>query len=65
MMVDGVDFLYVYSTALFKFLQQGRFRYVCIGVNERSGGRFWLYVKTEELRGALDRYDALKTSEEA
>ena len=53
-------YLYCYSTTLYHFLMAGGQRYICIGVNERTGNRFYLFEKTSELRALLDEYDKRK-----
>lgn len=54
------DFLYCYSPSLFHFLRRKGRKYICIGVNERTGGRFWLFVKDDAVRRDLDEYAASK-----
>lgn len=54
------EFLYCYSPAMFHFLRAKGLRYICVGVNERTGGRFWLFAKDDAVRRALDEYAAIK-----
>ncbi|WP_161601334.1 DUF5659 domain-containing protein [Paenibacillus luteus] len=51
-------YLYCYSPTMFHFLRAKGIRYICVGVNERSGGRFWLFEKSEEVKSTLDDYNA-------
>ena len=53
-------YLYCYSTTLYHFLMASGQRYICVGVNERTGKRFYLFEKTSELRALLDEYDKRK-----
>jgi hypothetical protein len=49
-------YLYCYSPAMFHFLRAKGIRYICVGVNEKTGGRFWLFEKSDTVRTALDEY---------
>lgn len=53
------DFLYCYSVKLRDFLIDKGHRYICVGLNERSDTRFWLFEKTVDVKESLDEYDAL------
>ena len=54
------EYLYCYSPRLFSFLRERGQRYICVGINENTGGRFWLFRKTAEVRRLLDEYDRMK-----
>lgn len=47
-------FFFCYSSRLHKALQSNGFRYICAGINERSGEKFWLYVGDEALNDFKD-----------
>ncbi|TCM89614.1 hypothetical protein EV294_11279 [Paenibacillus sp. BK033] len=49
-------YLFCYSPAMFQFLRARGHRYICVGINERTGGRFWLYAKDDGLKRSLDDY---------
>ena len=53
------EFLYCYSVKMRDFLINQGHRYICVGINERSGTRFWLFEKTDEVKTTLDEYDEL------
>ena len=53
------DFLYCYSVKLRDFLVNKGHRYICVGLNERSDTRFWLFEKTDDVKESLDEYDEL------
>lgn len=53
------DFLYCYSVKMRDFLTNKGHRYICVGLNERAGTRFWLFEKTDDVKASLDEYDAL------
>lgn len=59
------DYLFCYSRRLFRFLTDRGVRYLCKGINENTGGWFWLFVKTPETRRLLDGYKRAKTNEPA
>lgn len=42
-------FFFCYSPRLKRALEANGFRYVCVGLNENTGARFWLYVGSPEL----------------
>jgi hypothetical protein len=54
------DYLYCYSPAMFHYLRSRGHRYICVGVNERTGGRFWLFAKDDAVRRTLDEYESVK-----
>jgi hypothetical protein len=54
------DFLYCYSPAMLSFLRAKGHRYICVGVNEKTGGKFWLFTKDDGVRRSLDEYTVLK-----
>lgn len=53
-------YLYCYSPAMFHFLRAKGIRYICVGINEKTGGRFWLFAKDAAVRSALDEYAAIR-----
>ncbi len=53
-------YLFCYSPAMFRFLVSAGHRYICVGVNERTGGRFWLFEKSDAVRRSLDEYSDRK-----
>lgn len=53
-------YLYCYSPAMFHFLRAKGIRYICVGINEKTSGRFWLFAKDDAVKLALDEYDASK-----
>lgn len=54
------EYLFCYSPPMLHFLRAKGHRYICVGVNERTGGRFWLFAKNETLRQSLDEYGTVK-----
>lgn len=42
-------FFFCYSARLKRALESHGFQYVCVGINERTQGKFWLFVGTPEL----------------
>lgn len=42
-------FFFCYSARLKRALDAQGFRYICVGINERTGTKFWLYWGTPEL----------------
>ena len=54
------DFLYCYSVKMRDFLLERGHRYICVGINERAGTRFWLFEKTDGVKSSLDVYDTLE-----
>jgi len=53
------DFLYCYSVRLRDFLLDDGHKYICVGINEKSNTRFWLFEKTDGVKSSLDEYDLL------
>lgn len=53
------DFLYCYSVRLRDFLLDDGHKYICVGINEKSNTRFWLFEKTDGVKSSLDKYDLL------
>lgn len=54
------DLLFVYSATLFHFLKANGQRYICTGLHEKSGNKFWLFEKTDGVKSLLDEYDERK-----
>ncbi len=54
------DYLYCYSPSMFHFLRSRGHRYICVGLNEKTGGKFWLFAKDDEVSRSLDMYDESK-----
>lgn len=54
------DYLYCYSVKMRDFLLERGHRYICVGINERAGTRFWLFEKTDGVKSSLDVYDTLE-----
>ena len=42
-------FFFCYSVRLKRALESNGFRYICVGINEHTNAKFWLYVGTPEL----------------
>ena len=53
------DYLYCYSVRLRDFLLDDGHKYICVGINEKSNTRFWLFEKTDGVKSSLDEYDLL------
>ena len=53
-------YLYCYSARMKAYLMRKGFRYICVGLNERAGSRFWLFEKTPKLGATLDEYEREK-----
>lgn len=47
-------FFFCYSARLKRALEANGFHYVCIGINERTNSKFWLYVGSNELNDYKD-----------
>lgn len=43
------QYFYCYSARLKRALSANGFQYICVGINERTNSRFYLYEGTEEL----------------
>lgn len=52
------DFFYCYSPALSGFLQAKGIRYICVGINENTGKKFWQYRRGEPLDDAISEWQA-------
>lgn len=48
---------------MFHFLRAAGHRYICVGLNEKTGGRFWLFAKDDAVKRTLDEYDAARARE--
>lgn len=53
------EFLYCYSIRMRDFLMGKGHKYICVGINERTDTRFWLFEKTDDVKDSLDEYDDL------
>lgn len=42
-------FFFCYSARLKRALEANGFRYICVGINENTQRKFWLYHGTQEL----------------
>lgn len=52
-------FFFCYSARLKRALEANGFRHICVGLNERTNQKFWLYVGSQELNDYKDyRYQA-------
>lgn len=50
------DYFYCYSPRLkSRLLDEGE-RFICVGINEKSGRKFWLFKNSEKLNGVLDAW---------
>ncbi len=49
-------FFFCYSARLKRALEANGFRYICVGINEKSGAKFWLFLGTDALNDYKDRY---------
>ena len=58
--LNNSNFFYCYSPVLFKFLQNKGFRYICCGMAENTGKKFWQFERCEELSAALDEFKNTK-----
>lgn len=52
------EFFYCYSPALNRHLTTEGLRYICVGINENSGKKFWQYARGEELDEAITKWQA-------
>lgn len=43
------DYFYCYSPRLQRALYANGFRFICVGLNIKTGAVFWLYEATDEL----------------
>ena len=52
-------YFYCYSPRMKRALLAHGFRYICVGINCKTGARFWLFEASEELNDYKnDRYPA-------
>lgn len=49
-------YFFCYSSNLVRFFALKNVEYICKGLNEQNGKRFWLYERTENLEDALEKY---------
>lgn len=54
----GNGFFYCYSPLLSDHLQASGLRYICVGINENTGKKFWQYARGEELDAAITEWQA-------
>lgn len=52
------DFFYCYSPRMSEFIQAQGLRYICVGLNENTGKRFWQYERGAELDAAISEWQA-------
>lgn len=52
------EFFYCYSPALNRHLTTEGLRYICVGINENSGKKFWQYARGAELDAAITKWQA-------
>lgn len=52
-------FFYCYSPKLFHYFIKRGFKYICSGLNESTGIKFWQFSGTTELNKALAEYRLL------
>lgn len=52
---DMERFFFCYSARLKRALDANGFRYICVGLNERTGSKFWLYAGTDALNEYKDK----------
>ncbi|MEV2910708.1 hypothetical protein ABNF65_19360 [Paenibacillus larvae] len=50
------NYFYCYAPKLFHFLLSRGHRYICVGINENTGGKFWLFEKDAEVNRSLSEY---------
>lgn len=50
------DYFYCYSPRLkSRLLDEGE-RFICVGINEKTDRKFWLFKNSEKLNGVLDAW---------
>lgn len=52
-MKNATDYFFCYSPRLKGRLLDAGLRYICVGTNESTGRKFWLFEQTPELSEAL------------
>jgi len=57
--MNNSKYLYCYSRKLYAYLTRKGHRYLCIGINDKTDSRFWLYEKDGSLAKSVDEYFAL------
>lgn len=50
------QFFFCYSSDLHKYIQKHNIKYVCAALTENKHRKFWLYMRTEQLREVLNQY---------
>jgi len=53
-------YFYCYSTTLMHFLKASGIKYEYKTSHNRTGKRMWVFLRTDNLKRALDEYDARK-----
>ena len=55
------NYFYCYSPRLkSRLLDEGE-RFICVGINEKSGRKFWLFETTDKLNDVLNTWRREKT----
>ncbi len=49
------DYFYCYSPRLQRAFHANGFKYICVGLNIKTGAVFWLYEATDELNDFKNR----------
>jgi hypothetical protein len=50
------DYFYCYSAKLKQQLLNGGARFICVGVNENTGRKFWLFEKNPLVQAVLTEW---------
>lgn len=57
------EFFYCYSPRLKNHLLSKGERFICVGVHERTGKKFWLFPQTERLGEILTEWKSRKVAQ--
>lgn len=52
------DFFYCYSPRMSEFIRAKGIKFICVGLNENSGKRFWQYERGAKLDAAISEWQA-------
>jgi hypothetical protein len=53
------QFFFCYSFDLHKYIQRHNIKYVCAALHENTHNKFWLYMRTDELKKVLNLYKGI------
>ncbi|MBB3154487.1 hypothetical protein FHS16_004569 [Paenibacillus endophyticus] len=48
------NFFFCYNSKLMAHLKRNGFSYICSALHEKSGNKFWLFQRSEELQAVID-----------